>query len=90
MTEVAHRACEIANVAPDPFAPYVGSAAFAHKAGLHAAAVDRLEGAYEHVRPESVGNVQRVLISELSGRGNCVREPALLVSRSAMRRRRPS
>jgi 2-isopropylmalate synthase len=70
MTEISHRACEIANVAPDPFAPYVGTAAFAHKAGLHAAAVDRLEGAYEHVKPESVGNAQRVLVSELSGRGN--------------------
>ncbi|MDP8999391.1 MAG: citramalate synthase [Myxococcota bacterium] len=70
LTELSRRASEIANIAPDAFAPYVGAAAFAHKAGLHAAAAARLEGAYEHVSPEVVGNVQRILVSELAGRGN--------------------
>ncbi len=70
LTELSRRASEIANIAPDPFAPYVGAAAFAHKAGYHAAASERLEGAYEHVPPETVGNARRILVSELSGRGN--------------------
>jgi 2-isopropylmalate synthase len=70
LTELSRRASEIANIAPDPFAPYVGAAAFAHKAGYHAAASERLEGAYEHVPPEAVGNARRILVSELSGRGN--------------------
>jgi 2-isopropylmalate synthase len=70
LTELSRRASEIANIAPDAFAPYVGAAAFAHKAGYHAAASERLEGAYEHLPPESVGNARRILVSELSGRGN--------------------
>jgi 2-isopropylmalate synthase len=70
LTELSRRTSEIANIAPDPFAPYVGAAAFAHKAGYHAAASERLEGAYEHVPPEAVGNARRILVSELSGRGN--------------------
>jgi 2-isopropylmalate synthase len=70
LTELSRRASEIANMAPDAFAPYVGAAAFAHKAGYHAAASEKLEGAYEHIPPESVGNSRRILVSELSGRGN--------------------
>jgi 2-isopropylmalate synthase len=70
LTELSRRMSEIANMAPDAFAPYVGAAAFAHKAGLHAAASERLEGAYEHVAPEAVGNTRRILVSELAGRGN--------------------
>jgi 2-isopropylmalate synthase len=70
LTHLSRRASEIANVAPDAFAPYVGASAFAHKAGYHAAASERLEGAYEHVAPEAVGNSRRILVSELSGRGN--------------------
>ena len=70
LTDLSRRASEIANMAPDAFAPYVGAAAFAHKAGYHAAASERLEGAYEHIAPDSVGNTRRILVSELSGRGN--------------------
>jgi 2-isopropylmalate synthase len=70
LTELSRRASEIANIAPDAFAPYVGASAFAHKAGYHAAASERLPGAYEHVSPEAVGNARRILVSELSGRGN--------------------
>ena len=68
LTEVARFASEVANLLPNPQQPYVGSAAFAHKAGLHAAAVEKSAGSYTHVEPAAVGNDERVLISELSGR----------------------
>lgn len=67
LTEVAHYVSEIANVAPDAHQPYVGESAFAHKGGLHVSAILRQRGAYEHIDPATVGNVQRVLVSELSG-----------------------
>ncbi len=67
LTEVAHHISEIANVAPDPHQPYVGESAFAHKGGVHVSAVLRQKGAYEHIDPISVGNAQRILVSELSG-----------------------
>ena len=70
LTELSRCVSEIANVAPPPSAPFVGRSAFAHKAGVHVAALARDPCAYEHVSPESVGNVRRVLVSELSGRGN--------------------
>lgn len=70
LTELSRTVSEIANLSPDPHAPYVGSAAFAHKAGLHAAAVERYSESYEHMPPEMVGNSREILISELSGRGN--------------------
>jgi 2-isopropylmalate synthase len=50
--------------------PYVGTAAFAHKGGIHVSAMQRNERTYEHVRPESVGNTRRILVSELAGRSN--------------------
>ena len=68
LTEAAHFASELANLAPNPQQPYVGTGAFAHKAGLHAAAIAKSPGSYTHVDPLSVGNVERVLVSELSGR----------------------
>ena len=61
---------EIANFNPVPQQPYVGSSAFAHKGGVHVAAVEKVAASYEHVEPESVGNAREVLVSELSGRGN--------------------
>jgi 2-isopropylmalate synthase len=50
--------------------PFVGQSAFAHKGGVHVAAVMKDSATYEHVSPETVGNQQRVLVSDLSGRGN--------------------
>jgi len=50
--------------------PYVGHSAFAHKGGVHVSAVLKDSSTYEHVKPETVGNRQRVLLSDLSGRGN--------------------
>ena len=70
LTEVARFASEVANLLPDPQQPYVGTGAFAHKAGLHAAAIAKSAGAYTHVDPRAVGNMERVLVSELAGRRN--------------------
>lgn len=61
---------EIANVAPDHHMAYVGRSAFAHKGGVHVAAMRRAGTSYQHVEPELVGNQMRVVISELSGRAN--------------------
>jgi 2-isopropylmalate synthase len=68
--EVAHFVAEVANLAPDEHLPYVGKSAFAHKGGIHVAAMRRNAASYQHIVPELVGNEQRVVVSELSGRGN--------------------
>jgi 2-isopropylmalate synthase len=70
LTELSHYVAEMANVAPNIRAPYVGQAAFAHKGGIHVAAILKLEESYQHIDPARVGNQKRVLVSELSGRGN--------------------
>ena len=67
LTEVAHYVAEVANLAPDSRQPYAGRYAFTHKAGLHASGVARLETAYEHIRPEAVGNRRGVVASDLGG-----------------------
>ncbi len=72
LTHVAHEVAEIMNLTPDPHAPYVGSAAFAHKAGLHVSALARNTDLYQHVEPERVGNTLRLLVSELAGRSTVV------------------
>jgi len=61
---------EVANQRPSGRAPFVGSAAFAHKGGIHVNAVNKLASSYEHIEPEKVGNHQRVLVGELAGRAN--------------------
>ena len=61
---------EVANQRPSGRAPFVGSAAFAHKGGIHVNAVNKLSASYEHIVPEKVGNRQRVLVGELAGRAN--------------------
>ncbi|MBV8086306.1 MAG: citramalate synthase [Chloroflexi bacterium] len=70
LSDVARAVAEIANITPDSHLPYVGRSAFAHKGGLHVSAIMRNEYAYQHVDPALVGNEKRVLVSELSGRGN--------------------
>jgi 2-isopropylmalate synthase len=70
LTSTAHAIAELANLPPDGRQPYVGSSAFATKAGLHASAIARRPDAYSHVDPGSVGNRMRVLVSELAGRSN--------------------
>ncbi|MHB8594642.1 MAG: citramalate synthase [Acidimicrobiales bacterium] len=68
ITPVSHHIAELVNVAPNPQQPYVGSAAFAHKAGLHTSAIARRRDAYEHVAPDAVGNGTRFVVSEMAGR----------------------
>jgi 2-isopropylmalate synthase len=70
LTDVSHFVAEVANLAPDEHLPYVGQSAFAHKGGIHVAAMRRNEHSYQHINPELVGNQMRTVVSELSGRGN--------------------
>jgi 2-isopropylmalate synthase len=68
LTAVSNHVAEVLNRPMNPQAPYVGSGAFAHKAGLHVSAIARAKDAYEHVDPESVGNGTRFVVSEMAGR----------------------
>jgi 2-isopropylmalate synthase len=61
---------ELANLRPDSRAPFVGDSAFAHKGGAHADATKKVRFSYEHIEPESVGNRQRVLVSDMAGRSS--------------------
>ncbi|MFZ5447664.1 MAG: citramalate synthase [Thermodesulfobacteriota bacterium] len=70
LTEVSRFVFEVANVRPNRYQPYVGKSAFAHKGGIHAAAVKRNPKAYEHIEPALVGNTRGIPVSDLSGRGN--------------------
>ncbi|GAA4862955.1 citramalate synthase [Paenibacillus vulneris] len=72
LTTVARYVSEIANMHLPINQPYVGSAAFAHKGGIHVSAILRNSSTYEHIAPELVGNKQRVLVSELAGQSNLV------------------
>lgn len=67
---VSRTVAEIANLAPDDHLAYVGKSAFAHKGGIHVAAMRRNINSYQHVDPELVGNQMRILVSDLSGQGN--------------------
>ncbi len=78
LTETAHLIDDLLNRTPDPAQPYVGKHAFAHKAGLHSAAVRADSATFEHVDPELVGNARDVLVSELSGRGTIIEKAAEL------------
>jgi 2-isopropylmalate synthase len=69
LTEVSHYVDELCNVTPDPAQPYVGRNAFAHKGGMHIAAVRDDAKTYEHIEPGTVGNEREILASELSGKG---------------------
>jgi 2-isopropylmalate synthase len=69
-SELSRTVAEIANLALPLQQPFVGNGAFAHKGGQHVAAVLRHRDAYQHIDPSLVGNEPRVLVSELSGRGN--------------------
>jgi 2-isopropylmalate synthase len=70
LREVALFVAAVANLNPDAHAPYVGASAFAHKGGIHVAAVAKLPESYQHIDPALVGNEMRVVVSELSGRQN--------------------
>ena len=70
ITGLADFVADIAHYDRPTNQPYVGPSAFAHKGGIHVSAVQRDSATYEHIRPETVGNKQRILVSELSGRSN--------------------
>jgi len=72
LTEVSHYVNEVANLVPDAFLPYVGFSAFSHKFGLHVSGLKKWTKSYQHIDPTQVGNQQRVLVSELSGKGNII------------------
>jgi 2-isopropylmalate synthase len=72
LTAVAHFIAELANLPLPQNQPFVGRAAFAHKGGVHVAAVMKTAASYEHMDPGILGNRQQVLLSDLSGRGNVV------------------
>lgn len=70
LTNVARYVAEMANLSLRRDQAYVGPSAFAHKGGIHVSAVMKDAATYEHIQPVLVGNRQRVLLSDLSGRGN--------------------
>ncbi|HYN70601.1 MAG TPA: citramalate synthase [Candidatus Eisenbacteria bacterium] len=70
LTELSRAVAEIANLAPNDWQPYVGRSAFAHKGGVHGAAVAKVARSYQHVDPAAVGNEGRLVVSELGGRAN--------------------
>jgi len=70
LTELSRSVAEIANQNPNDYQPYVGRSAFAHKGGVHGAAVAKVERSYQHVDPVIVGNAGRLVVSELGGRAN--------------------
>ena len=70
LTNISSFVYELANQAHWNHQPYVGKSAFAHKGGIHVSAVQKNNATYEHIDPESVGNVRRILISDLSGKSN--------------------
>jgi 2-isopropylmalate synthase len=84
LTKLSRTVAEIANLAPDDHLPYVGKSAFAHKGGIHVAAIRKNVDSYQHIDPTLVGNEMRVLVSDLSGRGNVLskaEEMGLFVSK---------
>jgi 2-isopropylmalate synthase len=72
LRELSHYFDELANLRPDPKAPFVGASAFAHKGGLHANAAQKVARSYEHIDPATVGNRTRVLVSDMAGRSSVV------------------
>ncbi|MGC9449827.1 MAG: citramalate synthase [Oceanipulchritudo sp.] len=75
---LAHHIDNLANRVPDPKAPYVGKSAFAHKGGVHANAAQKVARSYEHIRPEQVGNRQRILLSDMAGGSSVAMKAAQL------------
>ena len=70
LTETSRFVSEVANLAPDEHAPFVGLSAFAHKGGIHVSAVQRNPLTYEHIQPEKIGNLRRIVISDQAGLSN--------------------
>lgn len=75
LTETSNYVSELMNLTPDSHRPYVGRSAFSHKGGLHVDGISKDPRTYEHVAPESLGNVRRTPVGELSGK-NSIRAKA--------------
>ena len=74
LREVSRFVNEISNMRHFKRQPFVGDSAFAHKGGIHVSAIRKRPETYEHIRPDLVGNSQRVLISDLAGQSNVLRK----------------
>lgn len=74
ITRLARSFDELLNRAPDAQSPYVGTSAFATKAGIHASALLKEPATYEHVPPEAVGNSRKVMVSDQGGKANFLAE----------------
>ena len=72
LTDASRYISEVANLSPDAHLPYVGASAFTHKAGFHVSGLVKHEESYQHIDPALVGNLKRVLVSELSGKSNII------------------
>ena len=72
LTQCSRLLDEILNRKPNKHLPYVGAAAFSHKGGLHVSAVQKNPKTYEHIKPEDVGNVRNIIISDQSGKSNII------------------
>jgi 2-isopropylmalate synthase len=70
LTNLSYYVSDIANIPPLNSRPFVGKSAFTHKGGIHVSAILKNSAAYEHIKPELVGNQQRVLVSDLAGKSN--------------------
>jgi len=69
-TSISHFISELMNIEPNSRAPFVGISSFAHKGGIHVSSVLKDSRMYEHIEPSLVGNLQRVVVSDLSGQSN--------------------
>ncbi len=74
ISEVSRFVSELANLPENRQQPFVGRSAFAHKAGIHVDAVHKASRTYEHILPDKVGNIQRILISNQSGKANILKK----------------
>lgn len=74
LTDTSKFVYEIANLTPFKRQPFVGESAFAHKGGVHVSAIRKRPETYEHIKPELVGNRQRVLVSDLAGKSNILKK----------------
>ena len=72
LTQCSRFLDEILNRKPNKHLPYVGAAAFSHKGGLHVSAVQKDPKTYEHIKPEDVGNVRNIVVSDQSGKSNII------------------
>ncbi len=74
LTQTARRIADISNVGLASSSPYVGKSAFTHKGGMHIDGVKKVSESFEHVVPQSVGNLRRYLMSEVSGKATLLKK----------------